>query len=74
MQKTIKILSENNQIGFLTKRLSKFGLQPDDWYLRIDSTNHIKIINKNEPSFTFQGKTEYQNGKPDWVSIQLFSL
>lgn len=66
--------SQANELVFLAKSLSEFGLRPLDWKLSEASENYIKIENKETPSFCFIGKLKSENGKKKWTSIQLVSL
>jgi hypothetical protein len=58
----------------LTNGLAEFGLHPNDWNLINTKANCMRIENKSEPEFCFQGLYFENKGIAKWNFIQLVNL
>lgn len=70
----IKIVTNNSQQ--LQKKLSEYGLCPDDWSMESKNNDYILIKNKSEQNFYFIGKTVVSKVTNElcWKYITLASL
>lgn len=58
----------------LNAELKQFGLNPSEWSLqRIQSLTYL-IQNKFDKNFTLWGQIEFKKQKPQWKSVEVFSL
>jgi hypothetical protein len=70
----IKKSNSKGDLHHLKTELSGYGLRPDDWVLKQTLPDQFKIENLSEPTFCFNGKTEYKNGRRQWGSITLAEI
>lgn len=66
-------MSETNLFQ-LHMELRFFGLNPQDWDLMKVSPLTFIIQHKTDTGFSFQGIYEFQNKKPRWKKIEVFSI
>lgn len=74
--KSLIINKVSNSSKVLQKKLSQYGLCPDDWSMEPKSNDYVLIKNKTEKNFYFIGKTTPSETKNElsWKFITLASL
>lgn len=72
----MKLLQQpkSSEVTILAAELSSYGLSPQDWVLKRETTNVYHIENKSEPEFCFKGQTTVSHGRKQWQSIALKSV
>lgn len=66
-------ISIENTLLLLKLKLSKFGLNPNDWDLYLFSQSNVLIKNKKSPDFLLKGRLK-STDPMDWDTISLFAI
>ncbi|KHD87222.1 MAG: hypothetical protein OM95_15705 [Bdellovibrio sp. ArHS] len=61
-------------LELLRNQLKNFGLNPAEWSIcRLQALNFL-VQNRADESFALYGRLEYRNRKPQWKSLEVYSL
>ncbi|KYG64409.1 hypothetical protein [Bdellovibrio bacteriovorus] len=61
-------------LELLRNQLKNFGLNPAEWSIsRLQALNFL-VQNRNDETFALYGRLEYRNRKPQWKSLEVYSL
>ncbi|KYG62556.1 hypothetical protein AZI87_14735 [Bdellovibrio bacteriovorus] len=61
-------------LELLRNQLKNFGLNPAEWNIsRLQALNFL-VQNRNDETFALYGRLEYRNRKPQWKSLEVYSL
>jgi hypothetical protein len=62
------------QTEILTDRLSSYGLNPGDWRVVVIGDERIKVINKEDDDFCFQGTLKLKSNRWDISQLSLVQI
>lgn len=58
----------------LQTELRNFGLNPSEWTLQQLNALHYRVLHRTDDDFSFYGRLEYRDHRPQWKSLEIESL